>query len=287
MSDQPDWKMQKETIQGPMGNRLFFQSWLPASPGKARLLVVHGLGEHSGRYQNLVDYLLPRGYAVFGLDHPGHGRSEGTPGHINRIEELLLPLRLVIEKLISSDPALPLFLFGHSMGGLLAARLLLDHPPPIRGAILSSPSFSIPESSSALTVALGKLLSGFAPKLPLTSLDISQLSRDPKVVKNYQDDPLVFHGKFSARFAVELLSTIQAVRKRAPEFTLPLLLLGGGEDGIALEKDTRSVVAAISSQDKTLRIYPNLRHELISEPERDRVLADITHWLDERIGVDG
>jgi len=271
-------------IPGPEGQDLFTRRWLPDRPLRGRILIAHGLGEHSGRYGNLISYLLPKGFALYGIDQPGHGKSPGTPGFAASIEQLLAPLTAMTDRLLREHPDVPLFVFSHSMGGLLTLRVLLDQSPPLQGAILSSPSLSTPESASSLTIAIGQVLSKLFPKMPLSELDLEQLSKDPSVVSAYREDPLVFHGKYSARLAIELLNAIAELKNRPSlEIQTPLLVLAGGEDRIAFAEDTRAVLDRIQAPDKKFILYPTLRHELINEPERDQVLEDISSWLGKRI----
>ena len=271
-------------IPGPEGQDLFVRRWLPDRQPRGAILIAHGLGEHSGRYGNLINHLLPKGFALYGFDQPGHGKSPGTPGFAASIEQLLAPLTAMTDRLHREHPKVPLFIFSHSMGGLLTLRVLLDHSPSLQGAILSSPSLSTPESASSLTIAIGQLLSKLFPKMPLSELDLDQLSTDPSVVSAYREDPLVFHGKYSARLAIELLNSIAELKNRPSlEIQTPLLVLAGGEDRIAFVEDTRAVLDIIQAPDKKFILYPTLRHELINEPERERVLEDINSWLERRI----
>ncbi len=271
-------------IPGPGGQDLFARRWLPDRPPRGAILIAHGLGEHGGRYGNLISHLLPKGFALYGIDQPGHGKSPGTPGFAASVEQLLAPLTAMTDRLHREHPDVPLFTFSHSMGGLLSLRILLDRPPPLQGAILSSPSLSTPDSASSLTIAIGQVLSKLFPKMPLSELDLDQLSKDPSVVSAYREDPLVFQGKYSARLAIELLNAIAELKNRPSlEIQTPLLVLTGGEDRIAFAEDTRAVFDSIQAPDKKFILYPTLRHELINEPERDQVLEDIGSWLEKRI----
>ena len=273
----------EDTFTGPENKKIFFQRWLPEGEVRGLILIVHGLGEHSRRYQNLIDHLLPENFGFYAPDHIGHGKSEGTPGHIQRLEHLIHPLETISKRIREDHPRVPLFIFGHSMGGLLTGCFLSRYDHPFQGAVLSSPSVSTPDSISPLTVLVGKLLSRLAPRMPLSELDAEQLSRDPRVVEEYQQDPLVFHGKYSARFASELLVGIQQVRADAGDITLPVLSLAGGKDTISPAEETRAYHDMIGSREKTFHLYPELRHELINAPEKDQVLMDIGRWLSDQL----
>jgi len=271
------------TIPGPRDHTLFTQSWLPETGwegARGCLILIHGLGEHTGRYQNLVQSILPLGFCLTGLDHLGHGRSEGIPGHIQQFSDLQNPVSSLIEGLRKEHEDLPLFLFGHSLGGLIAAHYTISEDPDLEGVVLSSPGVGIPESVNALTVFLTRTLSQHLPRLPLSSLDPEQISRDPEVVENYRQDPLVHHGRFSARMGAELLEAVQFVQRKTERFQLPLLTMLGTGDKLALPKNTRAFHQEVGSADKTLREYHGFYHELINEPGKARVLRDLHHWLE-------
>ena len=280
----PDNSFRHQTgdLPGSTGETLFTQRWIPEAPSRGRLLVITGLGEHSGRFNNLVESLIPLGYSVFSWDHPGHGRSEGTPGHIANFAELLDPALSFLGRITEENPLVPTFIFGHSMGGLLAVRLCQVKQPDLAGVILSSPSFSVPDNVSPLTLFLGSLTSRFLPRLPLSRLDPKMLSRDPEVVSEYQEDPLVYTGTYTARLGVTLLNEIERAFQEADRFQPPLLTLIGEQDQISLPEDGRRFHEQAGSKEKTLISYPEDHHELINEPDHQAVLADIAGWMDDR-----
>jgi alpha-beta hydrolase superfamily lysophospholipase len=271
-----------DTITGARGEALFTQSWHPEAPSRGNLLVIAGLGDHSGRFGNLIEEMVPLGYSVFGWDHTGHGRSEGTPGHIRSFAELLDPAAAYLKKITEQEPHVPVYIFGHSMGGLLAVRLCQERQPDPAGVILSNPSFSIPEGISPLTVALGRVLSRVVPRWPLSRLDPEMLSRDPEVTADYREDPLVYTGSYSARMAMILLDEIDRAFQRAERFLPPLLTLIGAQDRISFPQDSRRFHEQAGARDKTLLTYPEDRHELINEPDHTAVLTDMAAWMDER-----
>lgn len=271
------------TLTGRQGDILFTQHWEPTAPHRGNLLVFHGLGDHSGRYLNLVQALLPLGYSLFSLDHTGHGRSGGTPGHIDNFSDLLDPAVRMLAEIRDKNPHVPTFLFGHSLGGLLAVRLCqIKHPEPA-GVILSNPSLNVPDGVSPLTIMAGRLLSRFLPKLPLSRLDPGMLSRDPEVVSGYQNDPLVYQGAFSSKLAATLLDQIDLAFEEMEQFTPPLLTLIGEQDRISFPADTRRFHEGCGSIEKTIITYPLDLHELINEPDHHSVLQDIAAWMDDRV----
>jgi len=267
---------------GAANASIHYQTWLPEGAPKAVLLVVHGLGEHSGRYGNVVDHFVPRGYAVYGMDHPGHGKSEGTRVYVRRFDDFLGPLESCSEMVRQAHPGLPLFLVGHSMGGLVAAVYLLDHQEQFRGAILSGASIKMPDYVTGALVLAGKVLSALVPKAGMIALDSSGVSRDPAVVKAYVEDPLVYTGKVTARLGAELLKAMERIQGGAGRIRLPLLILQGGADRMANPDGSRLLHELAGSTDKTLKVYDGLYHEVYNEPEHPQVLRDVESWIESR-----
>ena len=269
-------------LKGVRGARLYSQAWLPAAEPRALLLLAHGLGEHSGRYGNVVNAVVPRGYGVYALDHLGHGRSEGTRKHVERFTDFTEPVRTYSRLLADRHPGKPVFLVGHSMGGLIVAVHLLEHQADFRGAVLSAPAVAVDRSVSAATVAVGKVLALVAPKVGILGLDINGISRDPAVVRAALADPLNYQGKMTARLGAELLNAIQRLAREAGKIRLPLLVLQGTDDRLVAPVGAQMLYDKVSSPDKTLRIYPGLYHELFNEPEHAEVIEEVLGWLEAR-----
>lgn len=247
------------------------------------ILLAHGLGEHSGRYQGFADFFCPRGFAVVAPDHIGHGCSPGPRAHIGSFAEFLQPLLQLRELVGQWYPSAPCFLLGHSLGGLIAARLLLDAQDQFAGAALSAPALAVAEPPSPLLLWINRLLARIWPTLGMLKLDASQISRDPQVVADYEADPLVHHGKVSAGLVAEMFAAMEQVNTRGGEITLPLLLMHGEADVMTAPSGSQALTAGASSTDISLRLYPGLYHEIFNEPERLQVLADLDHWLQRRL----
>jgi acylglycerol lipase len=269
-------------FQGVRGVRIYQQCWLPDGEPKAVLLVVHGLGEHCGRYSNVVSHLVPLGYALYGLDHVGHGKSEGAREYVESFDDFTDTLDTYREMVRQAQPDKPVVLYGHSLGGLISTTYLLDHQAGLAGAILSAPLSRVPENVSAMTVMLGRVLSRLAPKAGVVPLDATGVSRDPAVVQAYMDDPLVFHGKTPARLAAEMLRAMQRVMAEAGKITLPVMMLQGSADRLD-PGDAEFLYNAVSSADKTLKVYEGLYHETHNEPECATVLRDMEAWLEAHV----
>jgi len=266
-------------FKGVRNAKIYYQAWLPEGNVKAVLLIVHGLGEHCGRYMNVVNHFVPLGYAVYGLDHIGHGKSGGKREVVERFEDYTDTLTVYCEMVKGWQPGKPLFLLGHSMGGLITSCYLLDHQADFIGAVISAPLIKPSGKVSQVTILMGKILSALAPKMGLLALDVTSISRDPEVVKAYVNDPLVFHGKTPARLAAELLKAMERVTAEADKITLPFIVLQGSEDKLVDPRGARTLYDKAGSKDKTIRIYEGLYHEVFNEPERARVLNDVETWL--------
>lgn len=261
-------------------SRLYRQAWLPEEPPRGNILLVHGLGEHSGRYEYVAAHCTSRGFAVHAVDHYGHGHSEGMPGHVERFSVYLDGLRALRDDVRGNGSELPLFLLGHSMGGLIAAAFLREDEDSFRACVLSGPALRSDAEPSALAMAVVRLISFLAPTAPLIGLDPGGVSRDPAVVAAYVKDPLVHHGKATARLVAELSSAMRATLAAAPDIKLPLLIMHGEADRLTSPAGSRAFFEAAGSADKTLRLYPGLYHEIFNEPERDQVLGDMSDWLE-------
>jgi alpha-beta hydrolase superfamily lysophospholipase len=263
----------------------YFQCWLPDGTPKAILLLVHGAGEHGGRYQQVGDFLAARGYAVAALDHRGHGQSDGRPGHVDFFDDYLIDLATFHNEIECRFPGVPMFLLGHSLGGLIACNYLLQQQDRFVGCILSGALIKTDLQPGWMQMRFIQLLALLAPQLGVMQLDASGVSRDPEEVKKYVEDPLVFHGKTSARMVRELFAGMKTLREGASAITLPLLVLHGGADVMTSPDGSRYLHQNSSSTDKTLTIYPGLYHEILNEPERQKVLDQIYSWCEQRLPV--
>ncbi len=265
---------------GVRDTEIYYQGWLPEGDVKAVLLLVHGLAEHSGRYSNVVDFFVPQDFAAYGLDHVGHGKSQGKRVHVERFEDFTDSLKIYFNMIREWHPDVPIFLIGHSMGGLIGAAYLLDYQDELAGAVLSAPSVKVPDDISPAIIFVGKVLSILAPKMGLIGLEAEGVSRDPEVVDAYVNDPLVHIGKYTSRLAAELLKAMERVSANAGTIKLPVLLLQGSADKLVDPSGAQILHDALGSEDKTLKIYEGLYHEVFNEPEHEQVLGDVKSWLE-------
>lgn len=258
---------------------IYYKGWLPDGDVKAVLLIVHGVGEYCERYTNVVNHFVPLGYAVYGLDHIGHGKSGGEREMIVRFEDFIEPLITYYKMVKGWHPAKPIFIYGHSMGGLITSFHLLEHQADFKGAIISAPAVKVPDNISPMVIAIGNVLSTIAPKAGLIGLDTFYLSHDKAVVDAYNADPLVFHGKMPARLSAEMLRAMSRVTAEAGKISLPLFILQGGGDKIVDPAGAPMLYEKAGSKDKTLKVYEGLFHEVHNEPEREKMFKDLEIWL--------
>ncbi|MDF1519690.1 MAG: alpha/beta hydrolase [Brevefilum sp.] len=268
---------------GARDTRIFYQAYLPEDQVRASIIIVHGLGEHSGRYENVVNYLAPLGYALYSFDLIGHGQSDGARAFVEAYEDFSETLTMYKNKVRGWQPDKPLFLMGHSMGGLIASEYLIDHSDEFTGAVISAPLIMVPDNINKATILAGKILSRIAPNMGITAVDPSGVSRDPDVVHAYGTDPLVFHGKTTARLSAELLKAIMRVNDEFKKITVPFVVLQGSDDKLVNPRGSKMLYEHAGSDDKSMKIYDGLYHEVFNEPERDQVLADVAAWLDARL----
>ena len=266
------------------GLTLHLREW-PAARSRGTVLIVHGLGEHSGRYEHVAAQLLRSGRSVVGYDQRGHGASEGARGAVHQPDDLLADLARVIDAVRLQHPG-PLTLLGHSMGGLVAARFVaggLEGPPapawfrPVEALVLSSPALD-PGLNVARTIALA-VLSRLAPNLSLgNGLKPDWISRDPAVVKAYLADPLV-HDRITPKLARFIADGGTFVRARAAQWRVPTLLLYAGADRCVAPAGSAAFAAAAPPDRLTACAFPPLFHEIFNEPEQAEVFAALAAWL--------
>jgi alpha-beta hydrolase superfamily lysophospholipase len=265
------------------GDNLALQDW-PLPEGTALrgvVVLVHGLGEHAGRYDHVARRLNGWGFAVRGYDQYGHGESDGVRGGLPSTPRLLDDLADIIESTrLKMDKGQPLILLGHSMGGLVASCLVALRELPIQGLVLSSPALD-PGLSTIQKILLATL-PRVAPNLAVgNGLDADFISHDPAVVAAYKADPRV-HDRVSGRLASFIAGSGPLVLERAPHWTLPTLLMWAGEDKLVNPRGARAFAAAAPPQVVTARCFDGLFHEIFNELDSEPVFATLRQWLDER-----
>jgi len=267
------------------GLKLFYRHY-QADSERARVVISHGLGEHAGRYGNVIGRVLPEGISVWAPDHRGHGRSGGNRGHVIKFDQYVTDLRATVALARSDLPAaMPCFLLGHSLGGLIALAFALQHPDLVNGLVVSSPCLGMVIEVPPVKKVLGSLMSRVWPGLTMgNELDAAHISRDPAVVSAYESDPLV-HDRVSARFFTELMQAMAAVNRQASALKVPVLMQVAGEDFLVNAGSSKLFFDKLTVGDKTLQVYDGMYHEIYNAPqeERKRVLDDLEAWLVRRM----
>jgi alpha-beta hydrolase superfamily lysophospholipase len=262
------------------GIDLYAQAWLPEIAPRAVIVVSHGLAEHGGRYETLAGELVQRGYAVYAVDHRGHGRSSGPRANIDRFAHLVADFCAFTGRCARQHLDTPVFMLGHSMGGAVAFASALRLQHMLRGLVLSAPALATGQPVPRLQELFVRLLSVVAPDTGALTLPADAVSRDPSVVARYAADPLVHHKAIPARTLVELLGAMQGFPASAPDLRLPTLILHGTADKLVPLAATRLVYQAFGTRDCVVKLYEGLYHEVFNEPERERVTADLFRWLE-------
>lgn len=252
-------------FKGLGGLNLYYRKWLPSDEPSAVLMVAHGYAEHSGRYSNMAEYFNSRGYAVYALDHRGHGKSEGERVYVEKFSDYVDDLKTFFDIIKKENPGKRIFLVGHSMGSAIALLYTSRFQDELAGLITSG----------------GGINKGDEPAAPRQSegqpLPTDFLSRDPAVIEDYVNDPLVYRGPVPARLGGMMGNIAGAV----PLIKLPALIMAG--DGVADGARSQTLFEALGSKDKTLKRYEGLRHEIFNEPEQLQVFGDLENWLEEHL----
>ena len=266
----------------PEWGSIFYSHWRPEGEVRALVLIVHGLAEHCRRYDRLADDLNAQGYAVCALDLPGHGQSDGPRVYVDSFDVHLNAVLGLRDKMAAEYQYRPVILLGHSMGGLVGARLVQRSQQGFAALVLSAPALAVSPEPSGLLKFVVRLLSSLLPKLGVLQLDSKAVSRDAAVVEDYVSDPLNHTGKIPARTVAEMFAAMAASLENAGEVKLPLLLMHGEADTMTAVSGSRYLHEAAASPDKSLQIYPELYHEIFNEPEWEQVYSNLLAWLNQR-----
>ena len=267
------------TFPGVGGLELYYQKWLPERAPLAILAIVHGFGEHSGRYGTVVNLLTSRGFAIYGFDHRGHGRSPGQRGHINAWDEYRGDVSAFLKTIQAQNPQEAIFLMGHSMGALIVLDYVLRCPEKLAGTIVSGTPIDPVGFAKPYLITLARLLSRILPKFPIKiPFDAATISRDADVVAAYRQDSLV-HCLATPRWGTESQKTIQWIKSRPQDLQMPILMIHGGSDPINTVAGCEDFFEKITYPDKQLLVYPESYHEPHNDLDHKQVVEDLEKWL--------
>jgi acylglycerol lipase len=285
MAQSITYPVHEETFEGAKGLRIFFRSWRPEGEAKAVVVICHGVNSHGGQYISTAQELVNNGYAVYALDLRGRGKSEGERFYVEDVADYVSDVAGVIKIAKSRDSHLPVFLLGHSAGGVVSSIYALENQAELTGFICESFAFQVPAPGFALAAIKG--LSHIAPRLPVLKLKNEDFSRDPKVVEALNNDPLIAHEVQPAMTVAALVRADERLRQEFPKITLPVLIMHGTDDKATVCHGSEFFFETVGSSDKTLKLYEGHFHDLLNDIGKEEVMADITGWMDQHLACEG
>lgn len=276
------------SVESSKGLKLFSKCWkLRDTQPRALIFVNHGVGEHCSRYEEFAQVLAKQGFLVVSHDHVGHGRSEGERVQISSFSIYVADVLKHIDEVLLNNAGLPIFLFGHSMGGTIAILCAMERPHFFTGTVLCAPAIlANPETATPCMIFLGKIVSYIAPSYQVVgSENHSALSRDPDQVATLSMDPLGWKGGLKAKWAMSMYDAMEKVKHNLPRIEWPFLVCHGDADQLAMVEGSTMLEQKAASKDKTIKIYPGFYHKLLNEPKEDAALVinDILSWLSQRV----
>ncbi|MBD2614481.1 MAG: lysophospholipase [Nostoc sp. ZfuVER08] len=273
--------MNESSFEGVGGLNIFTRSWHPERNSRGVLVIVHGFNSHSGQYFWVAEQFVNQGLAVYALDHRGRGRSDGDRFYVEKVEDYVDDVATFVTLAKSENPGLPVFVLGHSAGGVISCVYALDHQAEISGLICESFAYELPVPDLVLSFLKG--LSHITPHTHVFKLNNKDFSRDPQVVESMNNDPLIKDESQPTQTAAAMIRADERLRKEFPLLTLPLLILHGTEDKATKPTGSQHFYEQAGSTDKTLRLYEGHYHDLLNDIDKEVVIADILKWIDERI----
>jgi len=271
----------EETFDGTGGLKIFLRSWRPSGKPRALLVICHGVNSHGGQYLWAAEQFVKSGYVVYALDLRGRGKSEGERFYVENVAEYVSDVAGVVRIAKSRDAGVPVFLLGHSAGGVVSSVYALENQADLAGFICESFAFQVPAPGFALAAIKG--LSHLAPRLPVLTLKNEDFSRDPKAVEALNNDPLTAHEVQPAITVAALVRADERLREEFPLITLPVLIMHGTEDKATICHGSEFFHKTVGSKDKTLKLYEGHYHDLLNDIGKEGVIADITAWIDKRL----
>ncbi len=255
-------------------------AWQPAQmPVRGVVVVTHGIRDYALRYQRFAEQLTKQGFAVFAQDLRGHAHSGGERQRFDSMARMVQDTDMIVNEAKLRYPNVSLYVYGHSLGGLITTRYSLDHADKLSGVVLSGAALKRPHSVSGFSAGLAQVVAAVAPSLKVVQVDDSEFSRDKNVMAALASDPLISRDKLPAGTAAATLKAIADAQERMTQLKLPLLVMYGTADSVNPIEGSQAFVQSVASADKTLKSYPGVYHDMLNEPERDQIAADIVAWL--------
>jgi acylglycerol lipase len=269
--------IKEEFLDGAGGLKIFTRSWRPEGQARGVIVLSHGFNSHSGYYLWVAEQLLSSGLSVYALDYRGRGKSDGERYYVDKFSEYQGDLDLTVKLARSRDRGLPVFILGHSAGGVIACNYVLDNQADIAGLICESFAYQVPAPDFALSVLKG--LSHLAPHAHVLKLKKEDFSRDPKVVQALLDDPLLANEVQPTKTVAEMVRADERLKRDFKLFTLPLLIIHGTRDTVTRPEGSKEFYSNAGSKDKTLKLYEGYFHDPLSDIGKEAVMADIRGWI--------
>ena len=273
--------VKEETFEGAKGLKIFLRSWQPEGKPRAVLVICHGVNSHGGQYAWPAEQFAKSGLAVYALDLRGRGKSEGERFYVEHVADYVSDVAGTIKIAKSRHSGLPLFLLGHSAGGVVSSTYVLENQAELAGFVCESFAFQVPAPGFALAAIKG--LSHIAPRLPVLTLKNEDFSRDPKAVAALNSDPLTAHEVQPAMTVAALVRADERLREEFPRITIPILIMHGTDDNATVYHGSEFFYQTAGSKDKTLKLYQGHYHDLLNDFGKEAVVGDITSWLDARV----
>jgi len=271
----------EESFEGAGGLKIFVRSWKPVGTARGVVAICPGFNSHSGYYFWVAEQLVSSGLAVYAVDLRGRGKSDGERFYVKTFADYTSDVDLMVNLAKSREPGLPVFLLGHSAGGVVACGYTLDHQSELDGLICESFAFQVPAPDFALAVLKG--LSHLAPHAHVLKLKNEDFSRDPKVVKTMNDDPLIANETQPTLTVAEMVRADERLKRDFPLITLPVLILHGTADKATKPSGSQLFYDTAGSKDKTLKLYEGHFHDLLNDVDKEVVMADIKGWIDKHL----
>jgi acylglycerol lipase len=271
----------EEIFSGAGGLDIFIRSWRPNTKPRAVVVIVHGLNSHSGHYFWVADQFTAKGFAVYALDLRGRGKSQGERFFVEKFAHYTSDVHSLVKLAKAREPGLPVFMLGHSAGGVIACVYALEHQAELAGLVCEDFAHEVPAPDIAL--ALLKGVSHLAPHAHVMRLENEDFSRDPAVVRSMNEDPLIANENQPAQTIAELVRADERLKKEFPLITLPVLILHGTADKVTKPSGSQHFHARVGSNDKTLKLYEGHFHDLLNDVGKDVVMEDILRWVEARV----
>ena len=273
--------MREERIEGAPGLQIFVRSWRPEGKPRGVVTICHGVNSHGGYYTWAAEQLVASGLAVYALDLHGRGKSDGERFYLEQFSDYLADVDALVKLAKSREPGLPVYLLGHSAGGVISCVYTLEHQAELAGLICESFAFQVAAPDFALAVVKG--LSHLAPHAHVLRLKNEEFSRDPAVVKAMNEDPLIENEVQPTKTVAELVRADERLKREFPLITLPVLILHGTADKVTNPAGSQLFYDKAGSTDKTLKLYDGHAHDLLNDYDKEVVIADIKAWIEARL----